>query len=228
MIYLVTVAYKEFYRDKTKKLISSVNEFLPSAKIFILTDDTSYYDGYENVVAVQGPPCDFNPYFKANIKAFSLEAIASLVENDDFVLYLDSDCYFIKEFPQPLDQYVEYGLSTHISDSDIQMIVPADILNRAIRNKILSINPNEDHRYYVFREGFLLFKVNDAFRRFITEWKNIYYEIENQGLTHANQTFDIQNAALRAGLPINNISKPSPLRGTTVTVAVNGGVNCLV
>jgi hypothetical protein len=227
MIYVVTVAYKEFYRDKTKKLISSVHEYLPDAKVFILTDDTNYYNDYSNVTAIEGPVCDFKPYFKANIKSFSLYALLPLISDDDIVLYLDSDCYFIKDFPNPLAEYVQYGLNTHINDYEIEKVLPSAILNNAIKNKILMINPDESQLYYIFREGFLLFKVNDIFREFVKAWVDIYNEIEEKQLTHANQTFDIQNAALRAGLPIHNIDKSSPFRGTTVTVAINGGVNCL-
>jgi hypothetical protein len=227
-MYVVTVAYKEFYRDKTQKLISSVQEYFPDAKIYVLTDDVNYYDGYENVKAIEGPICEFKPYFKANIKAFSLQSILTEIKDDDIVLYLDADCYFIKSFPSPLADFIDYGLTTHINDFEPELVIPESIENRAIRNKILTINTNESQSYYIFREGFLLFKVDDIFRNFVNAWIDIYHEIESKGLTHANQTFDIQNAALRAKLPIYNIIKSSPLRGTTVTIAVNGGVNCLV
>jgi hypothetical protein len=228
MMYVVTVAYKDFYREKTNKLIESVKEYLPEAIIYILTDEISYYDSYSNVVAVEGPICDFNPYFKANIKSFSLLSLLPVIRDDDVVLYLDADCYFIKDFPHPISDYIDYGLSTHISEFEPERVLPNTIYNRAIKNKILTINPDESQLYYIFREGFLLFKVDERFREFVKAWIDIYEEIESKQLTHANQTFDIQNAALRAGLPIHNIGKLSPFRGTTVTIAVNGGVNCLV
>src|ERR1700757_2840449 len=145
MLYVITVAYKEFYRDKTKTLINSVKEYLPEANIYVLTDNIEYYNDH-NVIAIEGPICNFDPYFKANIKAFALNSILPLLNNDDLVLYLDADCYFINPFPKPLDNYVQHGLTVHISDDEPKTYLPEDIINKTIRDKILTINSNKNQQ----------------------------------------------------------------------------------
>lgn len=227
MIYFTTVAYREPYVQQSLKMIESIREFCPEAKIAVVTDLPERYDGL-GVMVHEGPKCEYKPWFKANYKSYAFEPLLGLVQPDDIVIFLDCDCYLVKTVSEQAYSRIPYGLSVALGKGGQSQVLPEDVQNPVVREKILGINPDSSQLYYVFREAFLAFKVDDSFPKFVEAWKAICGEIDHKQLNHANVTFDIQNAALRAQMPIYNISDADHLWRSVLTETVDGGTSIMV
>ena len=226
MIYFTTVAYREPYIQQSYKMINSIREFCPEAKIAIVTDLPEMFDGLD-VIVHKGPDCEYKPWFKANYKSYAFEPLIDIVQPDDIVIFLDCDCTLARSVTQDDYNHLPYGLAVALGKTASQ-VYPEEVQNGAIRTKILGINPDANQKYHVFREAFLAFKVDDLFFEFVEAWKTICAEIDYKQLNHANVTFDIQNAALRAGIPIYNISNDDHLWKTVLTATIDGGISIMV
>lgn len=227
MIYIATMAYREAYRASSIKLLESIRQFVPEAVTVIVTDDVSFYDDHAglDLRVSEGPVCNYAPYFKANLKAYALNAALDWANPGDIVIFLDADCYITKPLNESMFESIGYGLSLPMGVDMDNLVTPMEVQNTVVRHKILGLNPDLEQKYHVFREAFLLFRVDVTFHTFVHEWCSIYEESLVKQLDNASVTFDIQCAMHRSGLPLNDIPKEMPFSDAFYTVTISGGIS---
>jgi hypothetical protein len=206
MIYYTTIAYRQFYRDISLRLIESFLKYTSDSQLIVITDNFDTYQNYldhPNIKIIKGPDWDDGAYFKANMKYICLREINNFCSIDDIVVYMDADYYFINRIDNSIFNIIQCGLNVPFGKNPYK--VNPNEIGHAHRVKILIIHPDENCEYYCFLEGMLVFKVDEKFTKFIEEWEKIYFIIENEKMTHSAETYDIQIAAMRSNLQLNNI-----------------------
>lgn len=209
-IVFATLAIGEKYRTISHSLINSYLQYVnQDIKLFILTDDVSEYDQYDKnriiVERIDKIPID-SPTFAYNLKYKTIKKVHEIFPLYNKIFYLDADCYFTNYIEK--DDFVDlkHGINVVLGSH------ASTILNPQMKIKLYDIakNPNECD-IYTFRECVLLFKIENKFlfRNFLIEWEFIFEEIVGKKLVHVGECTDIYISAIRADLPINDLSKYS-------------------
>jgi hypothetical protein len=205
LITFSVIAYKEKYHNLTLKLLETFKTYANDHRMIVITDDPAFYEGHsaENIIVVQGVPCE--GHYKTSLAYQCLEEALKVANSGDVLVLLDADCFFTEKFDAEVFESIGYGLTAQLGNE--KMFKPSQMDNKAIANKILSLDPNVEQDYYVFREAVLFFRVDDSIHAFLEAWKQILAELIERRQPCSGQTFDMQVAINRTGYTLNNLGK---------------------
>lgn len=191
-------------------MIETFVEYIQNCQLIIVADSLDTYEkylNYSNIKIVKGPDWDTDVCFKANMKYLCLEETNKFCSIDDIVVYMDADCFFTKKIDNTIFDDMSYGLNVNLGRNPDDTRFPHQITTKSHQDKILSLNPDETQKYYCFIERLLVFKADTNFCDFIIEWAKIYFYVDENQLSHGGETYDIQVAALKSNLQINDIHR---------------------
>lgn len=225
-IVYTTIAIHPLYRTISFKLIKSFLEYAPDSELVIFTDNVEFYGNYTDVphVHIRHIALDRKrlPDFDLNVKSIILQKVYEQFQ-PQYIVLSDCDMFFASAVDTKWFDTIESGMSMAFGNPPVK--IPAtDFQNSLIREKGIALGGLE-HTYYTFREGCLIFNTSqvDNFLRFAQEWKKMYHEVAERGLTDCCQIFELNLACERAGLPMNNM-KGHPLQDVLFYEERNGAI----
>lgn len=202
-ISFVTMAYGEKYRNLSLDFIASFEKYCNGIELIIVTDDKNFYQNTSDKIKIVEHDIKYKEgLFPYSMKHKAIELARNETYGCKYLLYLDADCFFIKEIKSEYFYNTVPGLNV-VLGTNVEHIT-----NAAVKNKVNSLIVNEDEKNInVFRECALLFNIenNYNFNKFLIEWSDIHDFSVKQKLTHVAECTDIFIAAKRANLPINDL-----------------------
>lgn len=221
MIIYAPIAYGVKYNELSLRMIDTFNKYSSQGKLCILTDNVDFYANHvsDNISVVKGE--DTGPFFKANLKYQCLKEALKIASVGDVVVVMDADCFLTNRLDESFIQTLDNGL--HIKAGGEGKIAPSDLQNNAIIYKILTLNPDADATYYIFREACLVFKIDETAEAFVKEWERIFSLYDVHPMVHNGETFDIQIAAIFSNYRVNDL-KTHELSEMFHMTDANGGI----
>lgn len=217
-----TVSVHHNYHLISKSLLDSFLKFTTDSLLLVLTDDANFYQSYsqyQNIIILEDkelvtgvPSVNLNVKYRLLQKAYEY--------NPEYIILVDCDAYITDHIDNEWFRDLPVGINVVIGD-----VQPASkIQNPTIRKKLLAFNPDENHKYFLFREGTLVLHIGGTFLQFVQEWESLYNYVITNRLTHTSELFEINIASEKAGYPINNLGI-HPIRSVIwMAERVNGGL----
>lgn len=202
MIIYTTIAFGTAYSLFAQKLVESFVQWTTKSHLVVVTDCPHLFQSFPNVTI-----CSYTPDYKAiaNEKVQAIHFANQLFPNEQVIIYMDCDCFFIDTPDNKALKSLVNGLHASLG----VVIKPLPIQSHQLENQGMREKWqffDRDTLLYVFVErAFILVGDNYNKLKFVTKWKELKQSCIDNRLTNAGEFIEIQLAAIHVHLPIYNI-----------------------